>query len=133
MGRQQPRDGEARFSAYLDELADVMGRVSRVGPMRDYCTGLLLPGERKCVEPIAAVTAPQRVAAQHQSLLHFVAQGGWSVAAVLAKLRKMVLPQIERHGAIEVWVIDDTGFPKYGKHTVGVSHQYCGQTQGNRI
>jgi SRSO17 transposase len=57
MGRQQPRDGEERFSAYLDELAGVMGRVSRVGPMRDYCTGLLLPGERKSVEPIAAVTA----------------------------------------------------------------------------
>jgi SRSO17 transposase len=128
MGRQQARDGEERFSAYLDGLASVMGRVSRVGPMRDYCTGLLLPGERKSVEPIAAVTAPQRVAAQHQSLLHFVAQGGWSDDAVLAKVREMVLPKIERHGAIEAWVIDDTGFPKHGKHSVGVSHQYCGQS-----
>ena len=128
MGRQQPRGGEERFSAYLDELASVMGRVSRVGPMRDYCTGLLLPGERKSVEPIAAVTAPARVAAQHQSLLHFVAQGNWSDDAVLGKVREMVLPAIERHGAIEAWVIDDTGFPKHGKHSVGVSHQYCGQT-----
>jgi SRSO17 transposase len=126
--RQQPREGEERFCAYLDELAGVLGRVSRVGPMRDYCTGLLLPGERKSVEPIAAVTAPGRVAAQHQSLLHFVAQGGWSDEAVLAKVREMVLPQIERHGAIQAWVIDDTGFPKHGKHSVGVSHQYCGQT-----
>jgi SRSO17 transposase len=88
----------------------------------------LLPGERKSVEPIAAVTAPARVAAQHQSLLHFVAQGNWSDEAVLAKVRAMVLPKIERHGAIEAWVIDDTGFPKHGKHSVGVSHQYCGQT-----
>jgi SRSO17 transposase len=128
MGRQQPRVGEARFSAYLDELAGVMGRISRVGPMRDYCTGLLLPCARKSVEPIAAVTAPARVAAQHQSLLHFVAQGGWSDDAVLAKVRELVLPQIERHGAIEAWVIDDTGFPKHGKHSVGVSHQYCGQS-----
>ena len=128
MGRQQPRDGEERFSAYLDKLAGVMGRVSRIGPMRDYCTGLLLPGERKSVEPIAAVTAPGRVAAQHQSLLHFVAQGGWSDDAVLAKVRELVLPKIERHGAICAWVIDDTGFPKHGKHSVGVSHQYCGQT-----
>ncbi len=120
MVRQQPRDGEARFSAYLDELSSVMGRVSRVGPMRDYCTGLLLPCQRKSVEPIAAVTAPARVAAQHQSLLHFVAQGGWSDAAVLAKVRDLVLPQIERHGAIRAWVIDDTGFPKHGKHSVGV-------------
>lgn len=128
MGRRQPRNGEERFSAYLDELASVIGRVSRIGPMRDYCTGLLLPGERKSVEPIAAVTAPARVAAQHQSLLHFVAQGGWSDEAVLAKVREMVLPKMERHGAIEAWVIDDTGFPKHGKHSVGVSHQYCGQT-----
>ena len=120
--------GAERFAAYLDELASVIGRVSRVGPMRDYCTGLLLPGERKSVEPIAAVTAPGRVAAQHQSLLHFVSQGGWSDESVLAKVREMVLPQIERHGAIEAWVIDDTGFPKHGKHSVGVSHQYCGQS-----
>src|SRR3972149_1192085 len=103
MGRQQLRESEDRLCAYLDELAGVMGRVSRVGPMRDYCTGLLLPGERKSVEPIAAVTAPGRVAAQHQSLLHFVAQGGWSDARVLGKVREMVLPRIERHGGIEAW------------------------------
>jgi SRSO17 transposase len=128
MDGQRSLGGEERFSSYLDGLASVMGRVSRVGPMRDYCTGLLLPGERKSVEPIAALTAPGRVAAQHQSLLHFVAQGGWSDESVLAKVRAMVLPQIERHGAIRAWVIDDTGFPKHGKHSVGVSHQYCGQS-----
>jgi SRSO17 transposase len=128
MGGQQTRGGEERFCAYLDELSGVMGRTSRVGPMRDYCTGLLLPGERKSVEPIAAVTAPARVGAQHQSLLHFVAQGSWSDDAVLGKVRQLVLPAIERHGAIEAWVIDDTGFPKHGRHSVGVSHQYCGQT-----
>ena len=95
--------------------------------MRDYCTGLLLSCERKSVEPIAAATAPAGASAQHQSLLHFLAKGEWSDAAVLGKVRDVVLPQIERHGAIEVWVIDDTGFPKYGSNSVGVSHQYCGQ------
>ena len=128
MVRRRSRDSEERFSSYIDGLSSVIGRVSRAGPLRDYCTGLLLPGERKSVEPIAAVTAPGRVAAQHQSLLHFVSQGGWSDESVLAKVREMVLPGIERHGAIEAWVIDDTGFPKHGKHSVGVSHQYCGQT-----
>ena len=100
---------------------------ARVRPMRDYCTGLLLSCERKSVEPIAAATAPAGTSAQHQSLLHFLAQGEWSDAAVLGQVREAVLPRIERHGPIEVWVVDDTGFPKYGSHSVGVSHQYCGQ------
>src|SRR5215203_2370203 len=86
-----------------------------------------MPVERKSVEPMAAITAPGRTAAQHQSLLHFIGQGGWSDAAVLAKVREMVLPAIERHGAIEAWIIDDTSFPKKGRHSVGVGHQYCGQ------
>jgi SRSO17 transposase len=87
----------------------------------------VLPGERKSVEPMAAITAPRRTAARHQSLLHFVGQGRWSDAAVLAKVREMVLPQIERHGPITAWLIDDTSFPKKGWHSVGVADQYCGQ------
>ena len=127
MGKPQLRDSAGRFASYLDELAKVIGHAARVGPMRDYCTGLLLPCERKSVEPIAAATAPERVGAQHQALLHFVAEGAWSDEVVLAKVREMVLPKIERHGAIEAWIIDDTSFPKHGCHSVGVTHQYCGQ------
>lgn len=127
MDRQRSDASAQRFSAYLDELASVIGHAARVGPMRDYCTGLLLPCERKSVEPMAAATAPGQTSAQHQSLLHFIAQGAWSDAAVLGKVREVVLPRIESHGAIEAWIVDDTGFPKYGEHSVGVSHQYCGQ------
>ena len=76
---------------------------------------------------MAAITAPERTAAQHQSLLHFVGEGRWSDEKVLAKVRAMMLPQIERHGPIEAWIIDDTGFPKQGRHSVGVARQYCGQ------
>ena len=118
---------ELRFAAYVDGLASVIGHKDRIGPLRDYCTGLILPGERKSVEPMAAVTAPTRTAAQHQSLLHFVGEGGWSDERVLAKVREMVLPTIERQGPIEAWIIDDTGFPKQGRHSVGVTRQYCGQ------
>ena len=120
-------DSAERFSSYLDGLASVIGHAARVGPLRDYCSGLLLPGERKSVEPMAAVTAPSRVSAQHQALLHFVGEGGWSDDKVLAKVRDMVLPDIERHGAVEAWIIDDTGMPKHGRHSVGVARQYCGQ------
>ena len=118
---------ELRFAAYVDGLASVIGHKDRIGPLRDYCTGLILPGERKSVEPMAAVTAPTRTAAQHQSLLHFVGEGGWSDERVIAKVREMVLPTIERQGPIEAWIIDDTGFPKQGRHSVGVTRQYCGQ------
>jgi len=86
-----------------------------------------MPCERKSVEPMAAITAPDRTAAQHQSLLHFVGQSPWSDEKVLAKVGEMVLPAIERHGPIEAWIIDDTGFPKQGEHSVGVARQYCGQ------
>ncbi len=79
------------------------------------------------MEPLAARTAPERTAAQHQSLLHFVGRGGWSDEKVLAKVRETVLPALERHGPIEAWIIDDTGFPKKGTHSVGVSRHYCGQ------
>jgi SRSO17 transposase len=118
---------EARFSAYVDALASVIGHADRVRPLRDYCTGLVLPGARKSVEPMAAKTDPARVAAQHQCLLHFIGVGNWSDEKVLAKARELVLPAIERHGPIEAWIIDDTGFPKHGPHSVGVQPQYCGQ------
>lgn len=87
----------------------------------------MLPGERKSVEPMAARTAPARTAAQHQSLLHFVGVATWSDQKVLAKVREMVLPAMTKDGPIEAWIIDDTSFPKQGKHSVGVHHQYCGQ------
>jgi SRSO17 transposase len=127
MNLRSEGDADARFSAYVEGLASVVGHADRIGPLRDYCTGLILPGERKSVEPMAAKTAPARTAAQHQSLLHFVGVAAWPDQKVLAKVREMVLPAIQQHGPIEAWIIDDTAFPKQGKHSVGVHHQYCGQ------
>src|ERR671916_2733124 len=118
---------EARFAVYVEALAGVIGHADRATPLRDYCTGLLMPAGRKSVEPMAAITAPARVAAQHQSLLHFVGQAPWSDAAVLTKVRDLVLPAIEGTGPIEAWITDETGFPKKGRHSVGVARQYCGQ------
>jgi SRSO17 transposase len=117
----------SRFLAYVEGLVEVIGHADRAVPLRDYCLGLLLPGERKSVEPMAAVTAPARAPAQHQSLLHFVGNAPWSDERVLARVRDLVLPSIERRGPIEAWIIDDTGFPKKGRHSVGVTRQYCGQ------
>ena len=120
-------DLDARFAFYVEKLGSVLDHAGRTGPLRDYCTGLILPGERKSVEPMAARTDPAHVSAQHQSLLHFVGAGGWSDEKVLAKISEVVVPAITKHGPIEVWIIDDTGLPKKGRHSVGVKPQYCGQ------
>src|SRR5271154_16449 len=127
MNLDQDGDSETRFAEYVAGLGSVIGHAERTRPLRDYCTGLMLPGERKSVEPMAARTAPARASAQHQSLLHFIGNASWSDEDVLAKVREMVSPAIEKSGPIEAWIIDDTSFPKQGKHSVGVHHQYCGQ------
>jgi SRSO17 transposase len=127
MSLQDCGGSDGRFSRYVEGLAGVIGHADRIKPLRDYCSGLMMPCDRKSVEPMAAVTAPGRTAAQHQSLLHFVGQAAWSDERVLAKVCEMVLPTMTRHGPIEAWIIDDTGFPKKGKHSVGVARQYCGQ------
>ena len=124
---KEPRRGEARFEAYLDEIAAVLGHASRAAAARAYCTGLLLPGARKSVEPMAAWIEPGRVQARHRSLHHVVAKAGWSDAALLAAVRRRVLPALGRHGPVRYWIVDDTGFPKQGGHSVGVARQYCGQ------
>jgi SRSO17 transposase len=121
------RESEARFAAYVDSLAGVLGHADRTGPLLDYCTGLLMPGERKSVEPIASIVAPARVAAAHQSLLHFVGQSAWSDEAMLAKVRELAAPAFEAQGGVEAWIVDDTGFQKKGSHSVGVARQYCGR------
>src|SRR4051794_10744751 len=90
-----------RFGAYVDALAEVIGHADRMEPLRDYCRGLLLPGERKSVEPIAAVTAPARVSAKHQSLLHFVANAPWSNERVLSRIQELSGPIIGSSGAVE--------------------------------
>jgi SRSO17 transposase len=127
MGVAEAEGSASRFAEYVEGIVSVIGHADRARPLWDYCVGLVMPCERKSVEPMAAVTAPERVSAQHQSLLHFVNQAPWSDAHVLAKVREMVVPEIERHGPIKAWIIDDTGLPKKGRHSVGVSHQYCGQ------
>jgi len=121
------RHGEARFAAYLDEIGAVLGHAGRAAAARAYCTGLLLPGARKSVEPMAARIEPGRVGARHQSLHHVVAKAGWDDAALLAAARRRALPALERHGPVRYWIVDDTGFPKQGGHSVGVARQCCGQ------
>src|SRR5579871_4828309 len=111
----------------MQGLAQAAGHADRAVPLKNYCTGLLLPGERKSVEPMAARLAPDNVRRMHQSLHHVVADAPWRDEEVLREVRSAVLPAMEKQGPVASWIVDDTGFPKKGSHSVGVTRQYCGQ------
>ena len=111
----------------MDGLAIAAGHEDRHAPLKNYCRGLLLPGERKSIEPMAARLEPGSVQAMRQSLHHLVAKAPWSDETLLEHVRKQVLPAMRKQGPVVAWIVDDTGFPKKGRHSVGVARQYCGQ------
>ena len=76
---------------------------------------------------MAARLNPSNVQATRQSLHHLVAKAPWNDQSLLDKVREQVLPAMQNHGPVVAWIVDDTGFPKKGKHSVGVTRQYCGQ------
>jgi SRSO17 transposase len=122
-----PGTQEDRFAAYLQSLAQAAGHLDRHEPLKADCKGLLLPIERKSVEPMAARLAPGNVRAMHQLMHHLVAAAPWEDPDLLKSVRDNVLPTMIKESPVQAWVIDDTGFPKKGKYSVGVGHQYCGQ------
>ena len=122
-----PGPQEKRFAAYMEGLAQAAGHQDRQEPLKNYCKGLLLPGERKSIEPMAARLDPGGVEPMRQSLHHVVAKAPWSDEALLAQVRNQVLTVMQKQGPVVAWIIDDTGFPKKGNHSVGVARQYCGQ------
>ena len=114
-----------RFDQYMAHLSRALGHADRHAGLKGYCTGLMLPLSRKSVEPMAARVDPLHASARHQALHHFVAKAQWSDVEVLRRVCQWVVPHMDfsRGGW---WIIDDTGFPKKGVHSVGVARQYCG-------
>jgi len=111
----------------MNGLATAAGHEDRHAPLKNYCRGLLLPGERKSIEPMAARLEPGSVQSMRQSLHHLVAKAPWSDEVLLEQVRSQVLPTMQKHGPVVAWIVDDTGFPKKGTHSVGVARQYCEQ------
>lgn len=124
-----PAPQEKRLTAYLEWLAQAVGHADRRAPLGNYCKGLLLDGERKSIEPMAARLAPDHVQRMHESLHHFVAQSPWSDAELLRQVRNYVLPAMQKQGPVVAWIVDETGWVKQGTHSVGVAHQYCGRVK----
>jgi SRSO17 transposase len=129
VGTSSPNAQQKRFASYMERVANAAGHADRSVPLKNYCTGLLLPGERKSVEPMAARLAPDNVRRMHQSLHHLVADAAWSDKEVLGQVRNYVLPAMEKKGPVVCWIVDDTGFPKKGSHSVGVARQYCAKAK----
>ena len=119
-------DISEEFNRYVGHLCQGLGHADRHAGLSGYCTGLMLPLSRKSIEPMAARVDPLHASARHQALHHFVAKSEWSDATVMASVRDWVLPWLGLDSGC-YWIIDDTGFPKKGKHSVGVARQYCGQ------
>jgi SRSO17 transposase len=118
---------EARFAAYGEVIGTALAHADRQAPAQWYLKGLMLPGGRKSVEPMAARVQPHQVRSAHQSMHHLVADAQWSDAALLAAVASQVLPSVLKRSKTCHWIVDDTGFAKKGLHSVGVARQYCGR------
>ncbi|MDE3181301.1 MAG: IS701 family transposase, partial [Acidobacteriota bacterium] len=104
---------------FLVDLLEPMGRSERRHWGSVYIRGLLLDGERKSIEPLAARLPEGNV----QALQQMVGQSPWPWTPVWERLAKRMTAELEPE---PVWVIDDTGFPKQGRHSPGVERQYSG-------
>jgi len=122
-------ESDARFDAFVDELVVALQRSGWSGSQSalcGYCSGLLVPGERKSMEPIAARLDPGHTQACYASIQRLITDSEWDAQVVLDVSRAYALPWLTARGRIEAWIADDTSFPKQGRHSVGVAHQYCG-------
>jgi SRSO17 transposase len=118
---------ESRFEEYGEVIGAALAHVDRRMPARWYLRGLMLPGGRKSVEPMAARVQPHNVRSAHQSMHHLVADAAWSDQGLLAAVTAQVLPALVKKDVACHWIIDDTGYGKKGTHSVGVARQYCGR------
>ena len=117
---------ERRFQEYVEDLGTVVGNDARRRGLSDYMTGLLLPGERKSMEPIAERLESGNVSRRHQAIQHFVSEASWKDGPVRERVLGRVVPVMQKRGAIEHWIVDDTTLLKSGRQSVGVAIQYSG-------
>jgi SRSO17 transposase len=120
----------SEFERYMSHLCESLGHKDRHQGFTDYGRALLLPIERKSVEPLAAHIDPWGVSAKHQSLHHVVAKSEWSDQQMLDRVRHWATPALRLTEGC-YWIVDDTGLPKKGEHSAGVARQYCGQMGKN--
>lgn len=119
---------EQRMHDYVDWIGDVLGTPQRRANLARYAYGLIGAGERKSMEPIAARSGASvaHMDAAHQRLQEFITDSAWDDHAVRLAAARCALAQMEQQAVPWAWIVDDTGFLKQGKHSVGVQRQYTG-------
>src|SRR5689334_2587739 len=115
---KQWRRSLQRFKAFLVPLVAFLGRRERRAAATGYVQGLLMPRQRKSIEPMAT-----RLGVPSQRLQQFVADSSWDENELWGAIRRGVLPHLE---PIEAWIVDSDGLVEKGRHSVGVARQYCG-------
>ena len=118
---------ESRFEQYCEPIMKALAHADRRRPAEWYLKGLMLPGERKSVEPMAARVCPENVRSAHQSMHHLVADAAWEDRTALGAVAGQVVPALLMKDPRCWWILDDTGHAKKGTHSVGVARQYCGR------
>jgi SRSO17 transposase len=121
-------EAQIRLVRYFECIGDALGNKKRKASFATYAMGLLGEGERKSMEPIAARACPEptEIDALHQRLGHFLTDSAWSDRRVRSIAANHAIAAMVAREAIENWILDDTGFLKQGKHSVGVQRQYTG-------
>jgi SRSO17 transposase len=119
---------ERRFGTYLEKIGKILRTDRQREHFATYAVGVLSDCERKSCEPIAALgaTSPQDAQQRHDNLLYFIRETVWDDRAVRLCAAREAIEALEKRGGVAAWVIDDTGFPKQGKNSVGVQRQYSG-------
>jgi SRSO17 transposase len=112
-----------QLTGFLEPLTAELGRSERREGMALYVRGLLMPGERKSIEPMA-----ERLGVDKQKLQQLMADSPWDEQEVWHAIRRYVVPAME---PLAAWIVDETGWLKQGKESVGVAHQYCGAVGKN--
>lgn len=112
------KESVKHFGGYMEPLVKDLGRIERREGAALYVAGLLAPGQRKSVEPMA-----QRLGVDVQKLQQFISDSPWDEERVWEAIAQEVIPML---GPVDSWMIDETGWIKQGDKSVGVAHQYCG-------
>jgi SRSO17 transposase len=118
---------ESRFERYGEAVVQSLGHADRHRPAQWYMKGLMLPGERKSIEPMAARVHPENVRSAHQAMHHLVADAPWDDRAMLDAVAEQVVPELLKKQRRCWWILDDTAHAKKGRHSVGVARQYSGR------